>query len=182
MFSVIGSDIESKSSGQLKEAEECYTKAIEVSGYGLKEFALKNITITYNIARIKEDLHNFAEAEELYKGILQEHPNYVDCKLHHCEIWILNLFLGYLRLGQMAQTRGQIYEASVWIKDAFTSNPKLPEAWALLGNLHLQKDDLLNAQKKFEKILESDRHDVYALLSLGNIYYNAKFDKKDKVI
>lgn len=52
---------------------------------------------------------------------------------------------------------------------------------ALLGNLHLQKGKLADAQKRFEKILETDRHDLYALLSLGNIYYLAKFEKKDKV-
>ena len=50
-----------------------------------------------------------------------------------------------------------------------------------MGNLHLKKDELLRAQKKFEKILESDRQDVYSLLSLGNIYYAGKFDKKEKV-
>jgi len=32
----------------------------------------------------------------------------------------------------------------------------------------------------FEKILENDQCDLYSLLALGNIYYAAKFDKKEK--
>lgn len=40
---------------------------------------------------------NFGEAEKLYKDILKEHPNYVDC---------------YLRLGCMSRDKGQIYDAS----------------------------------------------------------------------
>lgn len=66
--------------GQLKEAEESYTNAITSSGHELKEYEKGNITTTYNLARLKEDTHNDHEAEELYKGILQEHPNYIDCK------------------------------------------------------------------------------------------------------
>jgi len=61
--------------------------------------------------------------------------------------------------------------------------PNDVSAWSLLGNLHLTKDEWLPAQKKFEYILaqQENRNDPYALLSLANIYYSAKFDKKEKV-
>ena len=49
----------------------------------------------------------FERAESLYKGILKEHPSYVDC---------------YLRLGCMARDREQIYEASDWFKEALQKN------------------------------------------------------------
>eukprot|EP01114_Cavostelium_apophysatum_P004221 TRINITY_DN1439_c0_g2_i1.p1 TRINITY_DN1439_c0_g2~~TRINITY_DN1439_c0_g2_i1.p1 ORF type:complete len:1096 (-),score=375.65 TRINITY_DN1439_c0_g2_i1:61-3174(-) len=151
--------------GKLKEAEESYRAAIKASNFALEEYKEQNITTTYNLARLQEEEHRFDEAETIYKSILQEHPNYTDC---------------FMRLGCISQVRGQIYEASTWFKEVFTTDVKSPEAWSLIGQLHLSKDELLQAQKKFEKILETNRHDVYSLLSLGNIYYGGKFDRKDK--
>jgi len=80
----------------------------------------------------------------------------------------------------MAKARGQIFEANEWFKDTFMVNDKQAEAWTLIGNLHMAKEEWLLAQKKFEQILEYDRDDTYALLSMGNIYYEAKFEKKEK--
>jgi RNA polymerase-associated protein CTR9 len=41
------------------------------------------ITTTYNLARLNEALCQFDKAEKLYKDILKEHPNYVDCYLRY---------------------------------------------------------------------------------------------------
>ena len=68
-----------------------------------------------------------------------EHPNYVD---------------SYLRLGCMARDRGQIYEASDWFKEALQVNNEHPDAWSLIGNLHLAKMEWGPGQKKFERILK----------------------------
>lgn len=38
------------------------------------------VTITYNLARVNEALYHFDVSESLYKEILKEHPNYIDCK------------------------------------------------------------------------------------------------------
>lgn len=62
------------------------------------------VTTTYNLARLSEAQCQFDKAERLYKDVLKEHPNYVDC---------------YLRLGCMARDKGQIYEASDWFKVYF---------------------------------------------------------------
>lgn len=70
---------------------------------------------------------------------ITEHPNYVDC---------------YLRLGCMARDRGQIYEASDWFKEALQINNEHPDAWSLIGNLHLAKQEWGPGQKKFERILK----------------------------
>ena len=152
--------------GKYDEAEKSYLKAIEVTGHDIKDYKTNNVTTTYNYARLQESKCNYEYAEEIYKGILKEHPNYIDC---------------YLRLGCMARASGQIYEASVWFKDVFTVNDKNLDAWCLLGNLHLQKEEWLPAQKTFERIIEQSRTDPYAHLSLGNIYYAAKFEKKERV-
>lgn len=59
------------------------------------------------MARLQEALDRNDVGEKLYKDILREHPNYMDC---------------YLRLGCMARDRGQIYDASDWFKEALKVN------------------------------------------------------------
>ena len=39
-----------------------------------------SVTTTYNLGRLYEATHEYDKAEKLYKNILREHPNYVDCK------------------------------------------------------------------------------------------------------
>lgn len=39
-----------------------------------------SVTTTYNLARLYESRSEVDKAERYYKGILKEHPNYVDCK------------------------------------------------------------------------------------------------------
>ncbi|XP_060857388.1 RNA polymerase-associated protein CTR9 homolog [Metopolophium dirhodum] len=115
------------------------------------------VTTTYNLARIFEEQCQFQKAETFYKNILKEHPNYIDC---------------YLRLGCMARDRNQIYEASDWFKEALRIENKHPDAWILLGNLHLTKMEWGPGQKKFERVLmnPSTLNDSYSLIALGNIW------------
>ena len=40
-----------------------------------------SVTTTYNLGRLYEATHEYDKAEKLYKNILREHPNYIDCKL-----------------------------------------------------------------------------------------------------
>ncbi|KAI4830553.1 hypothetical protein KUCAC02_002177 [Chaenocephalus aceratus] len=114
-----------------------------------------SVTTSYNLARLYEAMNEFHEAEKLYKNILREHPNYVDC---------------YLRLGAMARDKGNFYEASDWFKEALQINQDHPDAWSLIGNLHLAKQEWGPGQKKFERILKqpSTQNDTYSMLALGN--------------
>ena len=119
---------------------------------------------SYNVARLLEDRCLFKEAENLYKEILKEHPNYVDC---------------FFRLGAIARASGKLREAGDWYLEAMGSNPDDLTAWTLIGCLHLEKEEWGVAQKKFERILEKiDRNDYYSLLALGNVYFAGQFDKK----
>lgn len=56
-----------------------------------------NVTTTFNLARTHEDAARPVEAEQLYRAILERHPQYVDC---------------HLRLGLMAKARGRLMEAA----------------------------------------------------------------------
>lgn len=47
-------------------------------------FSSLSVTASYNLARLHEASCNFGEAEKLYKDILKEHPNYVDCECNIC--------------------------------------------------------------------------------------------------
>ncbi|XP_026071798.1 RNA polymerase-associated protein CTR9 homolog isoform X1 [Carassius auratus] len=116
-----------------------------------------SVTTSYNLARLYEAMCEFHEAEKFYKNILREHPNYVDC---------------YLRLGAMARDKGNFYEASDWFKEALQINQDHPDAWSLIGNLHLAKQEWGPGQKKFERILKqpSTQNDTYSMLALGNVW------------
>lgn len=147
--------------GNLEEArknlEESLNRANQEAEHDPGYYNSISVTTTYNLARLNEALCTFDKAEKLYKDILKEHPNYVDC---------------YLRLGCMARDKGQIYEASDWFKDALRINNEHPDAWSLLGNLHLAKMEWGPGQKKFERILKnpSTSTDAYSLIALGNIW------------
>merc|ERR1712029_142445 len=97
------------------------------------------------------------KAEQLYKAILYDCPNYIEC---------------YLRLGCMLRDRGQIYEASDKFKDALQFSNEHPDAWSLIGNLHLAKQEWGPGQKKFERILKQPQTstDAYSHIALGNVW------------
>ncbi|KAJ6219345.1 hypothetical protein RDWZM_005157 [Blomia tropicalis] len=131
-------------------------------------FKLIQVTISYNLGRLYEATHDYNKAEVIYKDILREHPNYVDC---------------YLRLGCMARDLGQIYEASDWFKEALQVEKDHPDAWSLIGNLHLAKQEWGPGQKKFERILaqEPTSQDTYSIVALGNVWLQTLYQStKDK--
>ncbi|CAB3402035.1 unnamed protein product [Caenorhabditis bovis] len=116
------------------------------------------LTIRYNLARCLEHLCRTTEAEQMYREITKECPNYTDC---------------YMRLGCLTRDRGQIYDSSVWFKNALQYDQTSPDAWTLIGNLHMSKNEWQPAQKKFEHILqkcENKTTDAYSLIALGNVW------------
>jgi RNA polymerase-associated protein CTR9 len=78
-------------------------------------------------------------------------------------------------LGCIARDRGQIYEASDWFKEALQKNQEHADAWVLMGNLHLSKQEWGPGQKKFERILQNSsmKNDPYSMLALGNIWLSS---------
>uniref|UniRef100_A0A182IN46 Tetratricopeptide repeat protein 21A/21B fourth ARM domain-containing protein n=1 Tax=Anopheles atroparvus TaxID=41427 RepID=A0A182IN46_ANOAO len=116
-----------------------------------------SVSMTYNLARLYEAMAVFDKADKLYKDILKEHPNYIDC---------------YLRLGCMARDKGLIFVASDFFKDALKINMENPDTRSLLGNLHLAKMQWTLGQKNFETILKNPAtsSDAYSLIALGNFW------------
>lgn len=113
-----------------------------------------SVTMTYNLARLYEEMCEFDRADKLYKDILKEHPNYIDC---------------YLRIGCMARDKGLIFVASDYFKDAQKINMNHPDTRSLLGNLHLAKMQWTLAEKNFDAVMKQ-RQDPYALIARGNYF------------
>ncbi|KAK4473001.1 hypothetical protein MN116_002727 [Schistosoma mekongi] len=115
------------------------------------------ITVRYNQARLYEAQGRSDLAEEIYKSILLRHPSYIEC---------------YIRLGCIANDRGQIRDASIWFKEALDVDQDNPDAWSLIGLLHLSKNEVEQAQKKFDRIIRQPayRADAFARICLGNIW------------
>ena len=170
-------------SGILAQAEVFYLKALkqlgvaapteegELVGMGTPEMeaALRGsaVSVLYNLARLREEMKEVGFAERLYRSMLKERPNYTDCQM---------------RLGAMAEARGNNHEASLWYRHALALSPNCADAYTALAKLLAAQGDLAGAQKKLEKLLWRNERDEYAGIMLGNIYLNnAKFERnKDK--
>ena len=105
----------------------------------------------------KNDKISSPQAEQTYKSILADCPYYTHC---------------YLRMGCMLRDRGQIYEASDKFKEPLQFSNEDPDAWTLIGNLHLTKMEWQPGQKKFERILKQPQtsNDAYSHIALGNVW------------
>ena len=109
-----------------------------------------------------EKFENREKALLLYKEILSDNPKYIDA---------------YHRLGCIHRDKGQIYGASEWFKEALQIDAESPDAWTLIGNLHLQNEEWGPGQKKFERITacERSKDDQYAHLALGNVWLQSTY-------
>ncbi|XP_063697011.1 RNA polymerase-associated protein CTR9 homolog [Culicoides brevitarsis] len=162
--------------GNLEEAQKNLQQSLERAKAEVEVdphyYESISVTMTYNLARLNEAMCCFDKADKLYKDILKEHPNYIDC---------------YLRLGCMARDKGLIFVASDFFKDALKINMDNPDTRSLLGNLHLAKMQWTLGQKNFETILKNPTtsQDAYSLIALGNFWLQSlhqpsKDKEKDK--
>ncbi|KAI8919694.1 hypothetical protein BC831DRAFT_480363 [Entophlyctis helioformis] len=112
-------------------------------------------SVRYNLARLEETRGNAAEAEELYKGILADHPAYIDC---------------ILRLGAIAVKRKDTATAFDRFSDALAIDDKNALAWTMVAMIHLDNRAFRPARKLLEKVFQQiDKFDTYALCSYGNL-------------
>lgn len=73
-----------------KSLEESLARARVEAEHDPQYYNSIAVTTTYNLARLNEALCQFDRAEKLYKDILKEHPNYVDCALIKPSIFIVS--------------------------------------------------------------------------------------------
>jgi RNA polymerase-associated protein CTR9 len=157
--------------GNFDECARYYTVALDNANSEIIHdkiyYSAIAVTISYNLGRLYEAKSEYELAEKSYRNILSKYPQYIDC---------------FLRLGCMCRDRGQIHEASEWFKEALRINQSHPDVWTLIGNLHLNKEQLGPAQHQFERILKNNENDTYSQVALGNIWlhtlYQASRDKE----
>ncbi|KJE97930.1 hypothetical protein CAOG_009149 [Capsaspora owczarzaki ATCC 30864] len=130
-----------------------------VDAQNLRSLNGLKVTIRYNRARLLEDMNNPADAEVIYRELIQEHPTLIDC---------------YLRLAAIAKNQGRIAAAAEWVREVFAIQPHNPDAWCFVGNMHLSRYEWNLAQNKFEMLLKNNgktnKVDPYPLIALGNIF------------
>lgn len=123
--------------------------------------------IQFNTARLLEDEGKHDDAEAIYRSLL---------------VSTQASALSYLRLGIINFNRGQLAEAADYFKDVMGSDPLNRDAWNCLAATQFAQKAFTPARKAFERVLQDiDKHDAYALVSLGNIYFElARSDKARK--
>ncbi len=153
--------------GQLAHAEAVYGEIFDDATRSDPEACVaQSVSMSFNLARLWEDVGKLSEAQALHEAILRKHVTYTDC---------------YLRLSAIARAQQRPDDAMKYLADALAVHEDLPDALAMMGNLHVERNELHAAQLKFSRVLEKvDKNDAYALLSLGNIYYMARAEKKER--
>jgi RNA polymerase-associated protein CTR9 len=119
-------------------------------------------TISFNLGRTYEAEGQDAEAREVYDGLLNRHPDYVDARIR----------LTYMALKESPQDEGPKA-----MKELFKENEDQVEVRALYGwyvNKSKKKTSNFAAddeQRLYKHTLQkSDKHDRYSLMGMGNIH------------
>lgn len=123
--------------------------------------------LTFNRARLLESEGHVSDAESVYRSLLTD--PYTSS-------------ISNLRLGSIHFSHGQYAEASDCFKDVMGSDNNNKEAWNSMAATQFKQKAFTPARKAFERVLqEMDKHDPYALVSLGNIYLElARNDRTKK--
>ena len=125
----------------------------------------KKKTLIYNKARWHEDNGRIAQAEELYNEVLVEQPHHSDA---------------LLRLGIIAKKKGDYTKALEFTRTAITNDKKPINALCQKGALEAELGEIRKALETFNKvIMEHSHHDIYALLAMGNQYYESALTSKE---
>eukprot|EP00656_Telonema_subtile_P038417 TRINITY_DN4326_c0_g1_i2.p1 TRINITY_DN4326_c0_g1~~TRINITY_DN4326_c0_g1_i2.p1 ORF type:complete len:782 (+),score=253.04 TRINITY_DN4326_c0_g1_i2:1027-3372(+) len=152
--------------GEPEQALDAYRKALpaetltedDTLGVDPSQLAQspEQITVLYNIARCWEQLGENTKAHGLYQKLLDGQPLYIDAYIRLCEL----------------------DSDEKWLHVALEQEPKNSVTKLQLGTLALNRREWSAAQKQFDDCIKSDKSDMYALLSLGNVYLHSWKDEK----
>lgn len=118
------------------------------------------VTLGYNMARIREAVGDLGTAEKEYESLLKEFPKYIDC---------------LLRLACISKKRGDIAQAEYYARKASETSSSSADALALLSGIYIERRDLANAKNKLEALQSAlapglSSIEVYGRVALGNIH------------
>lgn len=141
--------------GDLAKARENFEDARKMAKEG------SEMTIDYNIARTSELLDE-TKSEEMYDRILAKHPGYVDAQIR-------SLFLRFVN------DKADTTAIEDTIRRFYTDNESNLEvrafySWFLKNSKKEKRNDGLETTHNKDTLVKYDSHDLYALISLGNLY------------
>nr|XP_054761257.1 LOW QUALITY PROTEIN: RNA polymerase-associated protein CTR9 homolog [Lytechinus pictus] len=163
--------------GNIQEAKRYYEASLEHSRREREHDEMYynsiSVTTTFNLARLHEAQFNMENAVKLYKEILKEHPNYVDCKF-------LKLNQGVFHNGTSQPTRDKEKEkrhqerALARYKQVLRSDSRNIYAANGIGCILAMKGYIREARDVFSQVREAtaDVSDVW--LNLAHIYVEQK--------
>ena len=136
-------------------AQQAYSKVSDVKK-----------TIIFNKARWHEDNCRFEEAQKLYEKLIVDQEDY-------CE--------AYLRLAILLKTQGNYTKALEHTRKAISYEKKPVNSLCQKGALEAELGEARKALETFNKvIMEHSHHDLYALIAMGNQYYEVALRSKDE--
>lgn len=121
--------------------------------------------LLYNLARCHDRLKNAAEADQLYRRVLEYAPNHLEAR--HA------ILLRQIETGQVAQARQMIDD---WLRRSpRLAGPYVEDAW-----LRARDGDLDSARSRLLQALDYEPRHPRALAELGRIY--EKLDRPDRAV
>jgi RNA polymerase-associated protein CTR9 len=117
-------------------------------------------TISYNLARTYESEGMLEEAQKVYEGLLQRHPNYSDALIRVA-------FIAYQRNPEEgAKEMQELYDG-----ESDNLDIRVIYGWFLNRSKRRTTDFAADAEQRLNKhtLIQFDRNDPYLLTSMGNI-------------
>lgn len=121
------------------------------------------ITLDFNIARTIEN-DDLVKSGQMYKSILEKHPNYIAAKMREI----------YCKFVNENNTNGNLREQVDSLINMCPDNLEVRSfySWFLKNDNSKTKkeNDMLSTQHNKDTVVKYDSHDLYALISLANLY------------
>lgn len=148
-------------SGEIEKAEELFKEAKEK----VEQDDLKQISLDFNLSRCLEE-KDAKSSESIYSKILSAHPEYISAKIRDL----------YLKVIHASDSNLSEEVDSFLDNNASNLEVRAFYSWYLkkIGRLGQQKISEHNKQT----LIKYDSHDLYALISLANLYVTIGRDQK----
>lgn len=145
--------------GEFEAAQENFKSAFELADKS--EFPDSKLTVEFNIARLNDAMGDIDAAKEGYNSVLKQQPDYMDAKLR----------LGYLAVVTGDENAGDELDQLMDV-DGANLEARALYGWYLKRRPKGAKGSNDDAEQNHFKqsLLECDKHDIYSLISLGNLY------------
>jgi RNA polymerase-associated protein CTR9 len=145
--------------GEFEAAKENFKSALELADKS--DFPDSKLTVEFNIARLDDAMGNIDVAKEGYNNILKQQPDYMEAKLR----------LGYLAVVTGDENAGEELDQLMDV-DGANLEARALYGWYLKRRPKNAKGSNDDAEQNHFKqsLLECDKHDIYSLISLGNLY------------